>query len=481
MTFEIPTFSLALPEMWLLLMACVVLVVDLFFPGREHAPAFYLSQLTLVIAGWLAFDTQWGIDEVSFNGTYVADTLAALLKIAVAGLGVIAFGYSRDYLRQRDLLRGEFYLIGLFGVLGMFVMASAHNMLTIYLGLELLSLSLYTLVAYDRDSWRGSEAAMKYFVLGALSSGMLLYGMSMIYGAAGSLDLAEIAAAAAAPDQGGVLMAFGLTFAFVGIAFKFGAVPFHMWIPDVYQGAPTPSTLFVATAPKVAAVALFIRLVADGLGDLSAHWRDMAVILAVASLVVGNLMALVQTNIKRLLGYSTISHIGFVFVGFAAATPQGYAAVLFYTITYAVTTAAAFGVVILLTRRGFEAESIDDMKGLVQRHGGFALVMIIVMFSLTGIPPTVGFYAKWLVLQSAINADLVWLAVVAVVAAVIGAFYYLRVLKAVCFDDPGEHAPPLEASTPLRWLLAINGVAVLVAGIFPDSLVTACQAAFGIA
>jgi NADH-quinone oxidoreductase subunit N len=467
--------------MWLLLMACVVLVVDLFLPGREHAPAFYLAQATLVVAAWLAFDTQWGIEEVSFNGTYIADSLSAILKIATAGLAFLAFGYSRDYLRQRQLLQGEFYLIGLFGVLGMFVMASGHNMLTLYLGLELLSLCLYTLVAYDRDSWRGSEAAMKYFVLGALSSGMLLYGMSMIYGAAGSLDLAAIAAAAASDDQGGVLMAFGLTFVFVGVAFKFGAVSFHMWIPDVYQGAPTPSTLFVSTAPKVAAVALFVRLVSDGLGGLWAHWQDMAVILAVASLVVGNLVALVQTNMKRLLGYSTISHIGFIFLGFAAASDEGNAAALFYAITYALTTAGAFGVIILLSRHGYEAESIDDMKGLIQRHGGFALVMIVLMFSLTGIPPTVGFYAKWLVLQAAINADLVWVAVVAVITAVIGAFYYLRVLKAVCFDSPEDDTPSLQATTPMRWMLALNGVAVLAIGLFPDGLVAACRAAFGIA
>ncbi len=478
---EMPAFSLAVPEIWLLSMACVVLVVDLFFPGREHAPAFYLSQLTLVGAGWLALDAHWGMDEVTFSGTYIADSLSGLLKASVAGLAFVVFGYARDYLRQFDLLQSEFFLIGLFAVLGMFVMASAHNMLSLYLGLELLSLSLYTLVAYDRDSWRGSEAAMKYFVLGALSSGMMLYGMSMIYGASGSLDLAEIAAAAAAPDQGGVLMAFGLVFVFVGVAFKFGAVPFHMWIPDVYQGASTPSALFVATAPKVAAIALFIRLMEGGLGNLFSHWQDMAIILAVASLVVGNLMALVQTNIKRLLGYSAISHIGFLFVGFAAGSPEGYAAVTFYAITYAITTAAAFGVVMLLSRRGFEAESIDDMRGLMQRHGGFAVVMIIVMFSLTGIPPTVGFYAKWLVLQAAINAGLVWLAVVAVFAAVVGAFYYLRILKAVCFDSPDEQTPALQATASMRVLLAVNGAVVLAAGIFPDTLVAACRAAFGLA
>lgn len=476
---ELADFSLALPEIWLLSMACVVLVVDLFWPGREHAPAFYLSQLTLLVAAWLAIEVQWDVDKISFSGTYVGDSLAALLKASVALLAFLAFGYARDYLRQRGLLQGEFFLIGLFGVLGMFVMASAHSMLSLYLGLELLSLTLYTLVAYDRDNWRGSEAAMKYFVLGALSSGILLYGMSMLYGAAGSLDLGTIAAAASAPDQGGLLMAFGLTFVLVGVAFKFGAVPFHMWIPDVYQGAPTPSTLFVSTAPKVAAFALFLRLVGEGLGDLANHWQDMAIILAVASLLVGNVVALVQTNIKRLLGYSTISHVGFIFVGLAAATEAGFAAALYYAITYAVTTAGAFGVVILLSRKGFEAEEIEDMKGLRERHGGFAVVMIIIMFSLTGIPPTVGFFAKWLVLQAAVEAGLAWVAVVAVVAAVIGAFYYLRVLKVVCFDSPDDDAPALQATTSMRVLLGVNGAVVLAAGLFPDSLLWACRAAFG--
>lgn len=477
MNFEMPDFALALPEIWVLAMACVVLVVDLFAHGRESAPAFYLTQLTLLVAIWLSLDIQWGVDAVTFSGSYVADSLAAILKATICVLALLAFAYSRDYLRQRDLLRGEFFLIGLLGVLGGMIMSSAGSMLTLYLGLELLSLSLYALTAFDRDSRIASEAAMKYFVLGALSTGMLLYGMSMIYGAAASLDLAVIAQAAAS-GQGGLLMAFGLTFAIVGVAFKFGAVPFHMWIPDVYQGAATPVTLYIGTISKVAAVPLFVRLIAEGLGPLSANWQVMAILLSVASLAVGSLFALVQTNMKRMLAYSTIAHIGFLFLGFVAATPQGLAAALFYAVAYALMAAAAFGMVILLSRRGFEADLIEDMKGLNDRHSGFALVMLIVMFSLAGVPGTIGFYGKWVVLKAVIDAGFVWLAVVAVIFAVISAFYYLWVLKAVYFERR-EDAEPLQAPMGQRVVLAANGIAVLLLGIFPDALLSACRAAFG--
>ncbi|MDN5850185.1 MAG: NADH-quinone oxidoreductase subunit NuoN [Nitrococcus sp.] len=475
MNFEMPDFSLALPEIWVLTMAAVVLVVDLFARGRESAPAFYLTQFTLVVAAWLSLEIQWGADAVTFSGGYVADSLAALLKLGICVLAFLAFAYSRDYLRQRDLLRGEFFLIGLLGVLGSMIMSSAASMLTLYMGLEVLSLSLYTLTAFDRNSRIGTEAALKYFVLGALSSGFLLYGMSMIYGATASLDLAVIAQAAAS-GQNGLLMAFGLTFAIVGVAFKFGAVPFHMWIPDVYQGAPTPVTLYIGTVSKVAAVPLFIRLIAEGLGPLDANWQFMAVLLSVASLAVGSLFALVQTNIKRMLAYSTIAHIGFLFLGFVAATPEGMAAALFYAFAYALMTAAAFGVVILVSRRGFEADQIADMKGLNDRHSGFALVMLVAMFSLAGVPGTIGFYGKWVVLKAVIDAGFIWLAVVAVIFAVISAFYYLSVLKAVYFDRVDD-VEPLQAPMGQRVVLAANGIAVLLLGIFPDGLLSACKAA----
>lgn len=475
MTFEMPNFSLALPEIWVLSMACVVLVVDLFARGRESAPAFYLVQLTLLGAIGLSIEIQWGPQAITFSGTYVADKFACVLKVAICLLSFLAFAYSRDYLRKRGLLRGDFFLLGLLGVLGMMIMASAHSLLTLYLGLELLELCLFGMVAYDRDNRMSSEAAMKYFVLAALSSGMLLYGMSMVYGAAQSLSIAQIAATAASGESG-LLLAFGIVFMLVGIAFKFGAVPFHMWIPDVYQGAPTPVTVYISTVPKVAAVALFVRLLVDGLGALQDYWQVMALIISLGSLVVGTLFAVVQTNIKRMLGYSTIAHIGFLFLGFIAGTEEGYAAALFYAITYGLMAAGAFGVVILVSRRGFEADLIEDMKGLNDRHSGFAAVMLIFMFSLTGVPGTVGFYAKWLVLKAVIDVGMVWLAAIAVVFAVIGAFYYLRVLRMVYFHRR-EDNEPLEAPLGLQVVLAGNGLAVLALGIFPGSLIAVCNAA----
>ncbi|MCS4504665.1 NADH-quinone oxidoreductase subunit N [wastewater metagenome] len=478
MSFVIPNFSLALPEIWLLAMICVVLVADLFATGRESAPAFYLSQIALLGAMWFAVQSQWGVDTVDFNGTYVADSLAATLKVSIAGFAFLAFAYSRDYLRQRNLLRGEFYLIGLFAVLGGFVMSSSGSMLTLYLGLELMSLALYAMVAFDRDSRIASEAAMKYFVLGALSSGMLLYGMSMIYGGSGSLELAEIAAqAAGGPDN--MLLAFGLTFALVGVAFKFGAVPFHMWVPDVYQGAATPTSMFIGTVSKVAAVPLFLRLVAEGLGALHGDWQVMATFMAVASLAVGSLFALVQDNFKRLLAYSTVAHIGFLFLGFIAGTEEGYAASLFYAISYALMSAAAFGMIMVLSRRGHEADEIADLRGLNDRSTGMALVMLVVMFSMTGVPGTVGFYSKWAVLKAVIDTGHVWLAVVAVLFAVISAFYYLRVLKAVYFERIEGEAEAIPASATVRWVCGLNGVAILGLGLFPGALFAVCRAAFG--
>ncbi|RZU98858.1 NADH-quinone oxidoreductase subunit NuoN [Spiribacter vilamensis] len=479
MNFEMPQFAMAAPEIWLGVMVCVVLIADLFDPGRESRLAFFLTQATLLVGIGLAVYTHWGVERaITFNGMYVSDSLAAVLKITVAGLSMATLGYSRDYLRQRDLLKGEFYLLAILANLGMFVMASASSLLVLYVGLEMLSLSLYAMVAFDRDSRIGAEAAMKYFVLGALSSGMMLYGMSMIYGASGSLLIDEIAAQAIAGNNL-LLMGFGMTFVLVGVAFKFGAAPFHMWIPDVYQGAPTAATAFLGTAPKVAALALFLRLLVDGLGDMHDQWQGMAIILAVASLAIGNLFALVQTNLKRMLAYSTISHIGFLFLGLIAGTDEGYAAALFYAISYGIMASGAFGMITLLSHRGFEAEMIDDMRGLNDRHSGFALVMLLLMFSMTGIPGTVGFYAKWLVLQALIDTGMVWLAVVAVVFAVIGAFYYLRVLKAVYFDRL-ESPAPLQAPMGQRVIVAVNGGLILVLGLFPDRLIEICQTALGL-
>lgn len=477
--FVTPNLWLALPEIWLLVMGCAVLVVDLFSKDRDHSPAFLLSQITLIVAVLLTLVTQWGVVDSTFNGSYVVDNLAAILKVAIFLIMFLGFAYSRDYMRDRGLLRGEYYVLGLFCALGMSVTVSSGNLLSLYLGIELMSLSLYALVAFDRDSRTGSEAAMKYFVLGALASGMLLYGMSMLYGVTGTLDLAEIAAAAAELDGNRLLFLFGLVFMLVGVAFKFGAVPFHMWVPDVYQGAPTPVTLVIATASKVTAVGLFLRLIGEGLLPLLEYWQDMVVILALLSLLLGNTVALVQTNIKRMLAYSTFNHVGFMLMAFVAGTPQGYGAAVFYAVTYAFTVAATFGVIMLLTRKGFEADQITHLKGLNERSPLFAFVMLLLMISLTGIPGTVGFYAKWMVLQSVIEAGYIWLAVVAVIGAVVGAFYYLRLVRYCYFDKPEEdNAPQLQTSRGFQTVLAVNGLSVLYFGIFPGALVAACMAVF---
>ncbi len=484
MSFETPDLSAALPELWLLVATCGVLVVDLFSSDPRRTATLYLTQGALLVTAVLALATQWGPAEVAFSGHYVVDSLGAVLKAVVVLLSALALGYSRPYLGERGLLQGEYYLLTLFASLGMLVIASGASLLTLYLGLELLSLSLYALVGYHRDSARGPEAAMKYFVLGALASGILLYGMSMVYGASASLELGVIADVAANHEDP-LLLLFGATFMLVGVAFKLGAAPFHAWVPDVYQGAPTPVTLLISTAPKVAVVALFLRLFVDGLGPLHAELQAMLLLVAVASLLVGNLVAIVQTNFKRMLAYSAISHAGFIFVGFAAGTEAGHAAALFYTITYSIMAAGAFGLVTVLSRAGLEAEEIADLRGLNERHPVYAGVLLLVLLSMTGIPGTVGFYAKYLVVQAAVQAGLIPMAVFAVIAAVVGAFYYLRVLKVAYFDRPEvgqdpEALPTPGASAPIRSLLVINGVAVLVLGVFPERLIALCRAAIGL-
>ncbi len=486
MSFETPEFSLALPEIWLLGAACVILVVDLFVTDPRRTVTFYLTQAALVVTALLAFTTQWGVSAETFSGHYVVDSLGAMMKTAMALLAALALAYSRPYLEDRGLLKGEYYILALFATLGMMVLASGGSLLTVYLGLELLSLSLYVLVAFHRDSRLAAEAAMKYFVLGALASGLLLYGMSMIYGATGlhgpepSLLLSVVAETARTADEP-LLLLFGMTFMLVGVAFKFGAAPFHAWVPDVYQGAPTPVALFISTAPKVAAVALFIRLLVDGLGPLHDTLQPMLILLAVASLLLGNLAAIAQSNIKRMLAYSAIAHAGFILIGLSVGTEAGLAAALFYVIAYGIMAAGAFGLVTALSRAGFEAEQIDDLKGLNQHNPVLALVMLLVMVSMTGIPGTVGFYAKYLVLKAAVDAGMIALVIFAVLAAVIGAFYYLRVLKCVYFDrrEDGAEIERAGGSAAVRAVLVANGAAILVLGVFPERLISACVAALG--
>jgi NADH-quinone oxidoreductase subunit N len=401
------------------------------------------------------------------------------MKIAVVGFVAVAFLYARDYLRANDLHKGEYYVLGLFGLLGMMIMISANSMLSMYLGLETLALSQYAMVAFDRNNANSSEAAMKYFVLGAIASGALLYGISWVYGVTGTLEFSTMAANIAAnPDMNGLSLWFGLAFLIVGIAFKFGAVPFHMWLPDVYEGARSPVTLYIASAPKIAALALLLRILVDGLGGLHAVWADMIMVVAVLSLLVGNVVAIAQTNIKRMLGYSTIAHVGFILLAVFCGTAKGNAAALFYTLTYVVATAGAFGIVILLSRRGYEAELLSDFKGLNARSPWSAFMMMLIMLSLAGIPPLVGFFGKLNVIDAALSSGYTGLAVVMVLASVVGAYYYLRVIWYMYFDAAEDQAV-LQASTDMRVVLSLNAVAVLGFGVVPGWLWALCTRVLG--
>jgi NADH-quinone oxidoreductase subunit N len=415
---------------------------------------------------------------------FVADLMANVLKLLTYIAVSFCLVYSRRYLAQRGMLRGEYFVLALFATLGMMVMISANHLLVLYLGLELMSLCLYSMVALNRDSPVSTEAAMKYFVLGALASGLLLYGMSMLYGATGTLNIEQAAQLIAGGQANRVVLVFGLVFVVAGLAFKLGVVPFHMWIPDVYDGAPNAMTLFIGTAPKLAAFAMAMRLLVNGLLDLAVDWQQMLVILSVLSMAVGNLAAIAQSNIKRMLAYSTISHMGFMLLGLLAGVvggnrltaPDAYSAAMFYSIVYVLMSLGGFGMVLLLSRAGFEADNLSDYRGLNQRAPWYAFMMLLIMFSLAGIPPTVGFYAKLTVLDAVIKAGQVWLAVFAVVMSLIGAFYYLRVVKLMYFDEP-ESTAPIDSPLDMRVLLSANGLAVLALGLIPGPLLALCLAA----
>ena len=469
-----PDFMPAAAEIFLITAICVVLVVDVFLTDKQRMITFRLSILAIV--GAAACSSYFGVSEAitAFSGSVVADPLGDVLKMFTYIVVALVFLYSRDYLIRADLFKGEFFILGLFGLLGIMVMIAANSFLTLYLGLEILSLSLYAMVAFNRESADSAEAAMKYFVLGAIASGTLLYGVSILYGVTGTVQLDELAAHFAMADSLNVPVLLGLAFIIVGVAFKFGAVPFHMWLPDVYEGAPAPVTLFIGTAPKIAAFALAWRILVEGLGGLHASWQDMVAILSVLSLGIGNLVAIMQVNLKRMLAYSTISHVGFILMGFVAGSDSGTSAALFYTLVYSLTAAAAFGMIILLSRKGFEARRLDDFKGLNARSPWFAFVMLMVMFSMAGVPPFVGFYAKLVVLGSVIDADMLWLAITGVTFAVIGAFYYLRIVWFMYFTEPEDDAP-LTADLDFRVVLSANGLALLVLGFFPGGLLDLCS------
>jgi len=465
----------AYPELFLLVMACVILVADLFISDDNRVFTYGLTQFTLAGCAVLTFFTGNAEPVYTFSGMFVDDLMADALKLLTCLAVITILVYSRAYTAARGMFRGEFFTLSLFATLGMMVMISANHLLTLYLGLELLSLSLYAMVALQRDSVQATEAAMKYFVLGALASGMLLYGMSMLYGATGTLEITALAQLSGEGVRRQTVLVFGLVFIVAGLGFKLGAVPFHMWVPDVYQGAPTAVTLFIGSAPKFAAFAIVMRLLAQALGAdaLVGEWQQMLLIMAVLSLAIGNLAAIMQTNLKRMLAYSTISHMGFLLLGVLSGTIDGYGAGMFYVVVYVLMTLGAFGIIMLLSRDGFEAENLDDYKGLNQRSPWYAFLMLLLMFSMAGIPPTVGFYAKLSVLQAVVQIGWWWVAVIAVVFSLIGAFYYLRIVKLMYFDAPLDPAP-VTASGDVRALMSVNGLAILVLGIAPQPLMVLC-------
>ena len=477
MSYPVPDLIPVLPEIFVAGMACLILVVDLFIKPEHRIWTYLLTQATLVGALIITLTNVEVGTRLSFNGAFISDPLSVMLKSVVYVIVGVVFLYSRPYLKARQMYRGEYFVLGLFGMLGMMIMISAGSFISLYLGLELMSLSLYALVAFNRDSTQAAEAAMKYFVLGAIASGMLLYGMSMLYGITGSLDMTEINNRLMRGGDGiNLPMMFGMVFIVAGIAFKLGAVPFHMWLPDVYHGAPTSVTLYLGTAPKLAAFAMIIRLLVEGLDVAQDSWQDMFYILITLSLVIGNVVAIAQTNIKRMLAYSTISHVAFLLLGFLSGNGAGYAAALFYTVVYAIMALAAFGMIMFLSRKGFESDRLDDFRGLNDRSPWLALLMLIIMFSMAGVPLTAGFYAKLVVLQAAVEADFVGLAVFAVIMSVIGAFYYLRVVKIMYFDKPLDEPLPLQP-LDVRMVLSANGLLILVLGFMPGVLMAFCQQA----
>ncbi len=477
----------ATTEIFLAIAITVILVAGLFVKEEERPVSHLLSLVTIAICAMLTLaDFNAGQTATTFNNMFVSDPLANLLKLFACIATAMTLIYSRQYTAQRGMLggtlSGEFYVLAMMTLLGQMIMISGNNFLIIYLGLELMSLSLYALVAMRRDHVQSTEASMKYFILGALASGFMLYGISMLYGATGSLDISQVASATASGAASKTVLVFGLVFVVAGLAFKLGAAPFHMWVPDVYQGAPTSVTLLLGAAPKLAAFAICLRLLVEGLGKLAADWQQMLVVMAVASMAIGNITAIAQTNIKRMLAYSTISQMGFMLLGllsgvFAGSTPaaatNAYSASLFYSLTYVLTTLGCFGVIMLLSRSGFEADNLDDFKGLNQRSPWFAAVMMVLLLSLAGVPPMVGFYAKLSVLEAVLASGQIWLAVVAVLFSLIGAYYYLRIIKLMYFDEAVDQSP-IVVGRDMQVTLSANGIAIVLLGILPGPLMVAC-------
>jgi NADH-quinone oxidoreductase subunit N len=468
--------ALVLPEIVLLVFACGVLLLEAFVGRRSPQAPFWCAMLggiaTLaMLASYVPESAKFG-----FAGTFRVDVVGTVLKSFMIVLVLLSFFYAREYYAKREQSHGEHYSLAMFATLGMMLLVSANSLLTVYLGLELLSLSMYAMVATQRESANASEAAMKYFVLGALASGMLLYGMSFLYGVTGTLDLSELLIKVSVAEDQRLLLTFALVFLLVGISFKLGIVPFHMWVPDVYQGAAAPITQFIGTAPKLAAFGMAMRLLVDGLWGLAEDWQQMLVILSVLSMALGNVLAIAQTNLKRMLAYSTIAHMGYLLLGMLSATASGYAASMFYVTVYALMSMGAFGLIVLLGSRNAEADELSDLAGLARRSPWFGFIMLILMFSMAGVPPFAGFWAKWFVLKEVVQADYVWLAAVAVMFSLVGAFYYLRVIKLMYFDEP-TLKQGIDASQDLKLVFSVNGLAVLALGLAPSALMSVCVSA----
>ncbi|HTV97649.1 MAG TPA: NADH-quinone oxidoreductase subunit NuoN [Steroidobacteraceae bacterium] len=467
----------ATPEIFLSAVACAILVLDLFISeaaSRRWTGA--LSVLSLLVTAVLVAVEPVGQRIVALGGLFELDRMAQLLKVVTVLSVAVVFVYSTDYLRRRAILKGEYYVLGLFATVGAMVLISAGNLITLYLGLELLSLCLYAMVAFDRDSGIAAESAIKYFVLGSMASGTLLYGMSIVYGVTGHLELGTVAMIVRSSFADNIGLVFGIAFIIVGVGFKLGAVPFHMWIPDVYEGSPTCVTVFIGTTSKLAAFALAMRLLPEALAASQPDWSQMLVVLSVLSMTIGSIVAIAQSNIKRMLAYSTISHIGYVLLGILAGTAQGYQAAMFYMISYVIVAGGSFGMVLLLAREGFEADKIADFKGLNARSPWFALMMFMLMVSLAGVPPFIGFWAKLGVIQAVLGVGYTWLAVVAVLYSVVSAFFYLRIVKLMYFDEPVDSSP-IGGSTLMRTVLSANALLAIALGVVPGALLALCQRA----
>jgi NADH-quinone oxidoreductase subunit N len=464
----------ATPEIFLGLTACGILMLDLLLTDAQRKWTGLLSVIALLVTAGLSAVHPVGERVVALGGLFELDRMAQVLKVVTLLSVAVVFVYSTDYLKNRAILKGEYYVLGLFATLGAMVLISAANLITLYLGLELMSLCLYAMVAFDRDSGIAAESAIKYFVLGSMASGTLLYGMSIVYGVTGHLDLASIALTVRSAYAGNIGLLFGISFIIVGVGFKLGAVPFHMWIPDVYEGSPTCVTVFIGTASKLAAFALIMRLLPEALGASQPDWSQMLVVLAVLSMAIGTVVAIAQTNLKRMLAYSTISHVGYILLGVLAGTAQGYQAAMFYMISYVIVASGAFGMILLLARQGFEADKLVDFKGLNARSPWFAGMMAMLMFSLAGVPPFIGFWAKLGVVQAVLGVSSTWLAVVAVLFSVVAAYFYLRVVKLMYFDDPTD-TTQIGGSPLLRTVLSVNALAAFVLGLLPGSLIAICQ------